>query len=67
MPLNLPPEGGSILVSAQNIGGKIKITVSDTGIGIKTEDLEKVFLAFEQAEASYTRRYKGAGPGIGDN
>lgn len=62
--IKFTPEGGSILVSAQNIGGKIKITVSDTGIGIKTEDLEKVFLAFEQAEASYTRRYKGAGLGL---
>ncbi|HOB28276.1 MAG TPA: ATP-binding protein [Bacillota bacterium] len=62
--IKFTPEGGSILVSAQNIGDKIKIAVSDTGIGIKPEDLEKVFLAFEQAEASYTRRYKGAGLGL---
>ena len=42
--IKFTPEGGSILVSAQNIGGKIKITVSDTGIGIKTEDLSLIHI-----------------------
>lgn len=35
----------------------ISFIVSDTGIGIKTEKIERVFQAFTQADESTTRRY----------
>ncbi len=42
----------------------LKISVSDTGIGIKREHLSKIFDAFEQVDSSRAKRYKGTGLGL---
>lgn len=40
------------------------ITVTDSGIGIKAEDLERVFGEFEQVDSSYARQQQGTGLGL---
>ena len=42
----------------------VEIKVIDNGIGIEDDMKEQVFLAFEQADNSYTRIYEGVGLGL---
>jgi PAS domain S-box-containing protein len=58
------PEGGSIFVRTENTGGKVRVEVRDTGMGIEPEFLPKVFDAFEQASMKVTRQYGGLGLGL---
>jgi PAS domain S-box-containing protein len=45
-------------------GAVTRFSVVDTGIGIKAEDREKLFTAFQQVELSATRRFEGTGLGL---
>ncbi|MFO1518957.1 MAG: HAMP domain-containing sensor histidine kinase [bacterium] len=44
--------------------GYFKISLEDTGIGMKEKDLEEIFDPFRQVDSSYTRKYQGTGLGL---
>ncbi len=56
--------GGVVNVSAVKDGEYIEITVADTGLGIKPEDIPKLFQAFTQLESVYTKGFEGTGLGL---
>jgi signal transduction histidine kinase/CheY-like chemotaxis protein len=59
------PANGRIIIETLNPNpGEIEIRISDTGIGIGPEKIDKVFNAFEQGQSSITRRFGGLGLGL---
>ena len=46
-------------VNNENI--ELKFSVSDTGIGISTESIERLFKSFSQIDGSFTRKFGGFG------
>ena len=44
--------------------GYFRIEVEDTGIGIAESDLPRLFVEFQQLDASYTKRHQGTGLGL---
>ena len=58
------PAGGQISLRSINDGTMLRIQVIDTGIGIETEALPRIFNAFEQGERTVTRRFGGLGLGL---
>ena len=61
-------EAGTITLRVRtcelDAGPGIEASVADTGIGMTAEQLERVFDAFQQADATTTRRYGGTGLGL---
>jgi signal transduction histidine kinase len=57
-------EKGSVKIECEPEGVNVTIRVIDTGIGIKTEDMDTIFQAFRQIDSGMTRKYEGTGLGL---
>ena len=59
------PEGGQITIRSSNpADGRLRLEISDTGIGIEPDMLPRLFSPFEQGERTRSRRYGGLGLGL---
>ncbi|MBC7906268.1 MAG: PAS domain-containing sensor histidine kinase, partial [Rhodospirillaceae bacterium] len=57
-------EGGTVTLAAEVVPDGFKITVTDTGIGMTAEELERVMEPFVQADTRLSRKYEGTGLGL---
>jgi signal transduction histidine kinase len=57
---------GSVEVRVRNLAGedRVQFTVADTGIGIKAENLARIFQEFEQVREGNNGKFDGAGLGL---
>ncbi len=55
---------GEVRVKAQVTGGKLTLSVTDTGIGIAPEDRERIFEDFVQLESPIQKKVRGTGLGL---
>jgi signal transduction histidine kinase len=62
--IKFTPERGTITVRAKKDAEKITISVIDTGIGIKREDLNKLFNEFYRVDNEINQNVKGTGLGL---
>ena len=58
------PKGGNVKLEAYQSNNFVKISVTDTGIGIPTHRLDEIYEPFHQLDGSITRRYNGTGLGL---
>jgi len=58
------PDGGEIRVMAKKEGGTLIISVSDTGIGMTTQEQNRLFEAFYQASGGIKGKTPGTGLGL---
>src|SRR5665648_611379 len=62
--IKFTPDNGRIIIKADNVGKMVKISIIDNGIGIKEEDLGKIFDNFVQIDQSNSRSFGGTGLGL---
>jgi signal transduction histidine kinase len=63
--LKFTPEEGRVTIRADPEGrDRFRIEVEDTGIGIAPDDLKRLFVEFQQLDASTAKRYAGTGLGL---
>jgi signal transduction histidine kinase len=57
-------EGGTVRVECALDGGRVRVEVRDTGIGMTPDQITRVFEPFSQASATTSRDYGGTGLGL---
>jgi PAS domain S-box-containing protein len=70
--IKFTPDHGSVRVTVRlapevglRKGGEwIEVAVADTGIGLKSEDHDRIFETFEQVDSAYARQQQGTGLGL---
>ncbi len=64
--LKFTPSGGQVVVRAslRHDGRKVRVAVTDTGVGVPADQLDDIFKSFYQVDGSATREIGGAGLGL---
>jgi signal transduction histidine kinase len=62
--IKFTPERGRITVSLAQQGDEAWVTVADNGIGVREDQLDRIFNRFYQVESHLSRNYEGMGLGL---
>jgi|GEM_PF-973815 len=62
--IKFTPEGGTVALSARSLGTHLEVSCRDSGIGIRPEDMSRLFREFEQIEPDGGVKPEGTGLGL---
>ncbi len=62
--IKFTPAGGRVVVAGAIEPGMLRIRISDTGIGMRAEDIPMVVLPFHRLDSALDGKYQGAGLGL---
>ncbi|HDQ73393.1 MAG TPA: hypothetical protein ENN19_15065, partial [Chloroflexi bacterium] len=62
--IKFSPDGGVVKIQAWEGTGHVRVSISDQGIGIPVEHLDRIFERFYQVDGSASRRFGGMGVGL---
>jgi PAS domain S-box-containing protein len=62
--IKFTPPGGRVVVGTEQVGQRLCLSVSDTGLGIPLDQQERIFEEFAQVDSGRKREYGGAGLGL---
>jgi signal transduction histidine kinase/CheY-like chemotaxis protein len=62
--IKFTPEGGTVMIKAARVVDRLEIVVSDTGIGIAEQDIQRLFKEFQQVDSGANRKQQGTGLGL---
>lgn len=57
-------EKGEINIVVKSLNGNCEVNISDNGIGIQPDQIEKIFEPFRQGSEGFTRKFEGTGLGL---
>jgi signal transduction histidine kinase len=62
--IKFTPDNGRVTIIATASGDKVRVSVTDTGIGIAESDFDKLFMPFKQIDSQLSSQYSGSGLGL---
>ena len=62
--IKFTPEGGVVTIAVEAKSAGLIMRVSDTGIGISEEDIQRLAQPFEQIDSQHSRKHEGTGLGL---
>lgn len=62
--IKFTPEGGSVAIEAVEDQKEFRINITDTGIGLRSDELEVIFNEFRQVDSSVAKEHGGTGLGL---
>ena len=62
--IKFTPEGGAVTIDVNPNSAGLIVSITDTGVGISEEDIQRLAQPFEQIDSQHSRQHEGTGLGL---